>query len=144
MFDFLIPLVIFGVGGYFTYKTFELYAMRKERRALIERLDNDGLIEYVRRTPIGVGFFSSQEPSLTQNATQCHLAMWPMRCGCLLLGIGAGLVAGYLFTSAGIVEGMYRGHFQFETVYGACTCIGAGVGLIIAFVIEIMSVKRRA
>ena len=30
--DFLIPVAIFGFGGYFLYKLFELYAMRNERK----------------------------------------------------------------------------------------------------------------
>jgi hypothetical protein len=35
MFEFLIPVSIFGFGGYFVYKLCELYGMRSERRQLL-------------------------------------------------------------------------------------------------------------
>ena len=52
MFEFLIPASIFGFGGYFAYKLFELYGMRSERKTIIERLEASDLLEYVKRMPL--------------------------------------------------------------------------------------------
>lgn len=138
MFDFLIPFTIFGVGGYFLYKIFELYGMRSERKAIIERLDNVGLIEYVKRLPIGVGGGNTSAEHSPSNV----VTMWPLRWGLAIMGLGAGIVCGYLISKSGFDAAVYNVYAQVEGVWLASACVGAGLGLFISFIVEMILVRK--
>ena len=75
--------IIFGV----MYKLFELYAKRKERIMLIEKLPPELLDKEKVKCP------NSSSPSGFFSA---------LRMGCLFLGIGLGLIAGYCIVYTGI------------------------------------------
>lgn len=141
MFDFLVPVSIFGFGGYFLYKIFELYGMRNERMTIIERLEMSDLVEYVKRLPIGVGGGSAR---VAEGSPQRHIAArWPLRWGLMLLGFGAGVICGNIIAQK-VVSGqcdVYSQHYQFETVWLACTTVGIGVGLLASFVVETIIAK---
>lgn len=143
MFDFLIPTAIFGFVGYFLYKLFELYGMRNERKTIIDRLDANGLVEYVKRMPIGVSSGGSHPvPSEPQKQVP---ARWALRLGLLIIGFGTGLVLGsFLATDMhfGTKEFVYNPSEQFEAMYVACVCICTGVGLLLSFVIETLMAKK--
>ena len=137
MFGFLIPVSIFGFGGYFLYKLFELYGMRSERKTIIERLDASDLPEYVKRMPIGVG--GGNVKAEESEPKKQIVAKWPLRIGLLIVGFGAGIVLGSFLASDihfGTKEFVYNPSEQFEAVYMACVCICTGVGLLLSFIIE--------
>lgn len=143
MFNFLIPTAIFSFGGYFLYKVFELYGMRNERKTIIDRLDADGLNEYVKRMPIGVG--GGNVKAEEYEPKKQIPARWALRLGLLIIGFGAGLVLGsFLATDMhlGTKEFVYNPSKQFEAMYVACVCICTGVGLLLSFVIETLMAKR--
>lgn len=132
--DFLIPFAIFGFGGYFLYKLFELFAMRNERKTIIERLDANGLVEYVKRMPIGVSSGGSHPvPSESQKQVP---ARWVLRWGLLVLGLGVGLFVAWCFSMQKLHQDVYRVSDQMEILYLCGACCGAGLGLFISFITE--------
>jgi len=137
MFEFLIPVSIFGFGGYFLYKILELYGMRSERKTIIDRLEASDLLEYVKRMPIGVGGGNVKaEESESQKQIP---ARWTLRCALLIIGFGVGVVLGNFLALAmnfKSKEFVYNPTVQFEAVYMACVCICTGVGLLLSFIIE--------
>ena len=137
--DFLIPVAIFGFGGYFLYKLFELYAMRNERKTIIERLDANGLVEYVKRMPIGVSSGGSHSVS-TEPQKQVP-ARWVLRWGLLILGLGVGLFVAWCFSTQKLHQGVYRVSDQMEILYLCGACCGAGLGLFISFITETIIAK---
>ena len=70
-----------------------------------------------------------------------------LRFGCLLVGLGLGLLIGYCIVVETQPEYFMEnvGHTVRETVsiiYGASVLLGGGLGLIVAFVIEVMRASR--
>ena len=70
-----------------------------------------------------------------------------VRLGCLLMGLGLGLLIGYFIVVGTQPEYFMEnvGHTVRETVsiiYGASVLLGGGLGLIVAFVIEVMRASR--
>lgn len=143
MFEFMIPLSIFGFGGYFVYKIFELYGMRDERKTIIERLESSDLVEYVKRMPIGVG---SGNVKAEESESQKHIpARWTLRCALLIIGFGVGVVLGNFLALAmnfKSKEFVYSPSTQFENVNLACVCICTGLGLLLSFIIETKMSKK--
>ena len=137
--DFLIPVAIFGFGGYFLYKLFELYAMRNERKTIIERLDANGLVEYVKRMPIGVSSGGSHPvPSEPQKQVP---ARWVLRWGLFILGLGIGLFVAWCFSTQKLHQDVCRVSDQMEILYLCGACCGAGLGLFISFITETIIAK---
>lgn len=110
--------IVFGV----IYKLFELYARRKERMMLIEKLGDklppeafkDGIVYRSASCPFG-----------------------GLRWGCLLIGLGMGLLLGYLIVF--FTDPEYRGYQVQETIstiYGASVLLGGGIGLVVSYLIE--------
>lgn len=136
MFEFLIPVSIFGFGGYFLYKLFELYGMRSERKTIIERLDASDLPEYVKRMPIGVSGGGSH-PVSSEPQKQVP-ARWVLRWGLFILGLGIGLFVAWCFSTQKLHQDVYRVSDQMEILYLCGACCGAGLGLFISFITEII------
>ena len=136
MFEFLIPVSIFGFGGYFLYKLFELYGMRSERKTIIERLDASDLPEYVKRMPIGVSGGGSH-PVSSEPQKQVP-ARWVLRWGLFILGLGIGLFVAWCFSKQKLHQDVYRVYDQMEILYMCGACCGAGLGLFISFFTEII------
>lgn len=136
MFEFLIPASIFGFGGYFLYKILELYAMRNERKTIIERLDANGLVEYVKRMPIGVSGGGSH-PVSSESQKQVP-ARWVLRWGLFILGLGIGLFVAWCFSTQKLHQDVYKVYIQMEILYMCGACCGAGLGLFISFITEII------
>ena len=111
MMDFIsVPLVV-GIVCAGIYGLFELFVRKRERLAIIEK-------NYMRNFS-----FSS------------------LKAGCLLAGIGLGLLVGFIInmcmaTNSYYDDGWYR-HEVAGTAYGASVLLFGGIGLIIAFVIEL-------
>ena len=131
------PLVVaICVAGF--YGLFELYVRRKERLAIIEKLGDkiEGRIDAnVLRTNFYSPFARSSKSSFGA-----------LKLGCLLAGIGLGLLIAFLITFYSSNEyainmnsdmnDWYR-HEIVGTIYGAAVLLCGGIGLIVAFVIEL-------
>lgn len=131
MMDFILVPLIVGIVTLGIYKLFELFVRKKERLMLIEkfgdRLDMGDLKERF---------------SIPLSPIRFNFSFGALRGGCLMLGIGLGLlVAFYICCSAFpyyFVGGdrAYAVGRQAEIVYGACVLLFGGLGLISAFLIE--------
>ncbi|WP_165154592.1 DUF6249 domain-containing protein [Parabacteroides sp. ZJ-118] len=128
MMDFIsIPLIV-GIVCAGIYGLFELFVRKRERLAIIEKIGDKldasafdgkwGLSNYVRNIS-----FSS------------------LKVGCLLAGIGLGLLVGFIInmcmaTHSYCDADWYRQEVA-GTAYGASVLLFGGIGLIIAFVLEL-------
>lgn len=120
--------IVFGV----IYKLFELFAGRRERLLLIEKL-GDRLTEDTFRKGI------IYRPSL--------FSFNSLRAGCLLLGLGLGLLAGYLIVATTQPE-YFADEYNdavnktVSLIYGASVLIGGGLGLLVSYLIEVAHSRR--
>ena len=129
MMDFItIPLVV-GMITLGIYRLFELFVKKKERLLLIEKL-NVQPQEELFPNPISLGFNS-------------HLPKGALKAGCLLLGLGLGLLVGFLITYNMIPDYLTNGKTNWHLrqmvgiIYGASVFIFGGLSLLLAFIIEI-------
>jgi hypothetical protein len=121
---FVAPLMMWiCVSG--IYSLFELYVRRKERMYLYERF-GDKLNMETFKGKIGLPLFAVR-PSFSG-----------LKVGCLLVGVGLGLLTGLFLTSWLVVPGKNSLQNQelFGIAYGAPVLLFGGLGLIIAFLIE--------
>ena len=71
-----------------------------------------------------------------------------LKLGCLLTGMGLGMLAGYVICAAtipGYITGDKLTYYQSsipELIYGACVLLLGGVGLLVAFVVEMNMNKK--
>ncbi|NDV65359.1 DUF6249 domain-containing protein [Bacteroides sp. 224] len=127
MMDFIMIPAIIGIITLGIYKLFELFARRKERLALIEKLTEVKSFPNEIRFP---KYFSS------------GFSFGALKAGSLLIGIGLGLLVGYLICCLTIPDYIQNaGNWKIERfsgiIYGACIFVLGGIGLITAFVIEL-------
>ncbi len=114
--------IIFGV----IYKLFELFAGRRERMMLIEKMGD-------KLTPETFKNGIMYRPSL--------YSFGGLRIGCLLLGLGAGLLMGYFLVCV-TQQSYFSGSEEWAVkeavsiIYGACVLLGGGLGLVISYLIE--------
>ena len=128
MMDFIMVPAVMTIITLGVYKLFELFVCKKERIMLIEKMDERGLLPQM------------DTPKLRGSSSA-------LKIGCLLAGMGLGLLLGYLICYATIPnyftadrDWMYR-----ETVsliYGACVLGVGGIGLIVAFITELKLNKK--
>ncbi|MDR2470346.1 MAG: hypothetical protein LBD27_07715 [Tannerella sp.] len=124
--DFIIaPLVVWIiVSG--VYALCELYARRKERMYLIERFGEKANMDMLN---VKVGF-----PNFLQ------LSFSGLKIGCLLVGLGLGLLLGILINiyliNAYDPNEHWRYHQMTAIAYGASVFFLGGCGLIASFLIE--------
>lgn len=117
--------IIFGV----VYKLFELFVGKKERMMLIEKLSGEELMKGGGKRP---GFDLST------------FTFSSLRFGCLMLGLGLGLLAGF-FIGLGTCNAYpnYQNVYEITSlIYGACVLLGGGLGLLVSFLIEWKISKR--
>lgn len=136
MMDFItVPLVV-GIITLGIYRLFDLFVRKKERLAIIEKIGekfDSSMIENKFSFPFkfeGGGAFGT------------------LKIGCLLLGVGLGLLVGYficLATIVGFNGGEYYGNtYQTASViYGACVLLFGGLSLLIAFILEMKYIKDK-
>lgn len=127
--DFIQIPATLGIVFFFTYKMFELYARRRERIMLIEKL-------------------SAEELNGNINLGELNVNVSPfgaLKGGCLLSGLGLGLLVGYIIATLTIPENIepYQYKQLGSVIYGSCVLLFGGISLIIAFVIEIKLGKDR-
>ena len=131
--DFITVPLTTGIVFLAFYKVIGLFVCRKERMAIIEKIGD-----------------KLSTSSLTNelelfNYGGLHISFSALKTGCLLIGIGLGMLIGLLIhiyvasmndlgTSIGIRN-------MIEVAYGAPVLLFGGLGLIVAFIVE-MRVKK--
>ena len=131
--DFITVPLTTGIVFLSFYKVIELFVCRKERMTIIEKIGD-----------------KLSTSSLTNelelfNYGGLHISFSALKTGCLLIGIGLGMLIGLLIhiyvasmndlgTSIGIRN-------MIEVAYGAPVLLFGGLGLIVAFIVE-MRVKK--
>lgn len=135
MMDFiLVPLVV-GIVALTIYKLFELFVRKKERLIMIEKAGEN------------------VDPSIFQNLfslpikIQSTLSSGTLKAGCLLIGVGLGLLVGFLIVTFAIPgfnygEGSYQIRETVGVVYGASVLLFGGLSLLIAFLLEMKYTKK--
>ena len=128
MLDFIMVPWVCGIFDLGFYKLFELFICKKERLLIIEKMGEkftpDMLEHKLNFSSIGNMSFSA------------------LKFGCLFMGFGLGLLAAFAI------------HYNFEdflfkkweiqtTVYGASVLLFGGLGLLIAFLIELNINKNK-
>ncbi|MDR0791731.1 MAG: hypothetical protein LBE82_00365 [Chitinophagaceae bacterium] len=119
------------------YKLFELFVRRKERMNIIEKL-GDKLNASNPDLKLSI-------PSLTESANKFNT----LKFACLLLGVGFGLLIGYLiclnsipeYTTGNLNDNSYD---AVSVIYGAGVLTGGGIGLLVAFLVEMNYTKRKS
>ena len=122
--------IIFGV----IYKLFELFARRKERMMLIEKLEN---------------LSAENLPDKLSMLTSGSSSAGALRLGCLLLGVGLGLLVGYAIAYNAVPGYMQIGEAAWDMInavsiiYGASTLLGGGLGLVVSYIIELKLQQKK-
>lgn len=137
MLDFIMVPLVCGIFVLGFYKLFELFVCKKERLLIIEKMGEkftpDMLEHKINFSSIG------------------NLSFSALKFGSLFMGIGLGLLIGYLICS-NTIEGY--GELQSKdviryfreiiyTIYGACVLVFGGLGLLIAFLVELNINKNK-
>jgi hypothetical protein len=129
MMEFIVaPLIVWiCVSG--VYSVIELFARRKERMYLIEKC-GAGLDSTALHGKFGLPDYAGRSFS-------------GLKIGCLLVGLGLGLLVGLMISTELISDG-YDKRDLFSVAYAAPLLFFGGAGLIVSFLIEIrMNRKKR-
>ena len=128
MLDFIMVPLVCGIFVLGFYKLFELFVCKKERLLIIEKMGEkftpDMLEHKINLSSIG------------------NLSFSGLKWGCLLMGLGLGLLAAFAI------------HYNFQEfvskkwdiqsmVYGACVLVFGGLGLLTAFLVELKINKNK-
>jgi hypothetical protein len=135
MMDFISLPVIVGIITLGIYKLFELFARRKERLNIIEKMDNN---------------FNCNAELLQKNyltPSTSDSAYSTLKVACLLLAVGLGLLVGFFIVLYGINDIMLQDSFAAKEtksiIYGASVLFFGGLGLLIAFIMEQRYEKKK-
>ena len=129
MFEAIMVPAVCGMFIFGFLKLFELFVCKKERLLIIEKMGDKftpDMLEH-KINFSSVGKFSSTA----------------LKFGCLFMGLGLGLLIGYLICSTtleGYAEMESFNRSMRETVsiiYGACILLFGGIGLLTAFLVEL-------
>ena len=134
--EFIAAPLIIGLIAYFTYMTFELFARKKERLSLIEKMGQD-------LAPIDPSVLKSQFTSLLP--TFSKKSFTSLRIGCLITGLGIGLLVGLfivLYMRTSNLEYGHRGHELHSIALCSSVLIFGGLGLIISYLVEKKDLKK--
>lgn len=135
MMDFISAPLIVGIACASVYGLFELFVRRKERLAIIEKMGDK----------LDVSFF---EGKLGLPNYMSRFSFSGLKAGCLLAGIGLGLLIGFIInTSVAFNASFYEDEWYRRemagTAYGASVLLFGGIGLIVAFIIEMKMSKEK-
>lgn len=137
--DFLTAPLIVGIVFAAIYGLFELFVRRNERLAIIEKI-GDKLDASAFEGKLGL-------PSYLGN----RLSFSSLKAGCLLTGIGLGLLVGFIIStsvaanSSTLMNDGWRNWYHSDvagTIYGASVLLFGGIGLLVSFVIEMKMGKN--
>ncbi|WP_293714812.1 DUF6249 domain-containing protein [uncultured Parabacteroides sp.] len=127
MMNFIMVPLIIGIICAGIYGLFELFVRKKERLAIIEKI-GDKLDPSAFDAKIGL-------PRLSTNFSFSSL-----KAGCLLVGVGLGILFGFFLSIS--TEACDNYEMQ-SAVYGASVLLFGGLGLIVAFVLEMKLSKDK-
>lgn len=131
----MVPLVT-GIVTLGIYKFFELLICRRERREIIGKLEPGSLIDYLKLVPMGLRTGTTMRIA---PETAPGIPAGALKIGSLLLGLGAGLLFGFMLTRVTEIQ-------SYETrsiVYGGSVLVFGGLGLIVSFIVERALSRRR-
>lgn len=135
MMEFITIPLTFGIGAYAFYKVIELFVRKKERLMLIDKLDT---LENINTSSFNLnGVFGEVKALQNQYLT--------LRIGSLLMGLGLGLLIGYVIVNVSfpVVGDVSYSMLQTQSViYGASTLLFGGMGLTGGFIAE-MKIKAK-
>jgi hypothetical protein len=117
-----VTIMTLGIA-YAIYKLFELYACRKERMAMIEKMS------------VGSGVITP--PNFTNLFPPPIPTSWAFRLGLLLAGLGLGLGLAIILN-----YGMGLKFPEKENLYIASMLLFGGLGLVISYLIEQKNRKK--
>jgi hypothetical protein len=134
--DFITIPVVVGIITLGIYSLFELIIRKKERLSIIEKIGN------------------KLEPSSIDSKfpIKLHLegrsSFNTLKIACLLLGVGLGLLVGY-FICLNSLPGYNPGNGDYNmsqttgVIFGASVLLFGGLGLLIAFIVELNYTKKK-
>lgn len=135
MMDFISIPLTFGVGAYGFYKLVELFVRKKERLMILEKISQ---LENVNTENLNLTrLFGEEKMFKNQFLT--------LRIGSLLMGLGLGLLIGFIIVRSSYG---YTSDVSFEmretmnVIYGASTLLFGGLGLVTGFLVEIKMKKQ--
>lgn len=127
--DFIIIPLVTAIVTLGIYKFFELLICRRERREIIGKLEPGSLIDYLKLVPMGLRTGTTMRIA---PETAPGIPAGALKIGSLLLGLGAGLLFGFMLTRVTEIQ-------SYETrsiVYGGSVLAFGGLGLIVSFIAE--------
>jgi len=138
MMEFIMVPAIIGIITLGIYKMFELFARRRERMAIIEKLGE-------KFDPSTLDFKFA-----LPNKSFGNSSFGTLKVACLLLGVGLGLLVGFFIAlncrNVSLGTGNdFDYNFYRETVgiiYGASVLLFGGLGLLVAFIVELKNSKK--
>lgn len=117
----LVPIFVVWIVFYYTYKLIGLYARRKERLLMIEKMN-------------AVGDVGIDDKELFAHSFTA------LRVGCLLIGVGIGLLIGVIIqtmlVSTGYDMNQWADRKLFEISLTACVLLFGGLGLLVSYPLE--------
>lgn len=128
MMDFITIPLTFGIVTLGIYKLFELYACRKERLLMIEKLGDKCSADILKEKiypSLGLG----------------KISFSALKLGCLLMGLGLGLLLAF-FIHCNMMEFVEKDWTTRSVIYGSCVLLFGGLGLLIAFLVELNVGKK--
>lgn len=124
MMDFITVPLVTGIVFLAFYKVIELFACRKERMAIIDKFD----------------FSSSTNVFDSFDYGRLHISFSALKTGSLLIGIGLGMLIGLMLhlhiTSIHDLDVFIGKKELVGIAYGAPVLLFGGLGLVVAFIIE--------
>jgi len=128
----IMAMVIVATITYGIYKLFELFARRKERMAMIEKLSS-GIDPQLANNPL-------KRPVIRIE----NYGSWAIRVGLLLVGVGLGVAIATIvdLVVAPPSQNLHDGRVFYEfrntisILYPACAAIFGGIGLVVAYFVE--------
>ena len=134
--DFIIIPLVTAIVTLGIYKFFELLICRRERREIIGKLEPGSLIDYLKLVPMGLRTGTTMRIA---PETARGIPAGALKIGSLLLGLGAGLLFGFMLTRVTEIQ-------SYETrsiVYGGSVLAFGGLGLIVSFIAERILSRRK-
>ena len=134
--DFIIIPLVTAIVTLGIYKFFELLICRRERREIIGKLEPGSLIDYLKLVPMGLRTGTTMRIA---PETAPGIPAGALKIGSLLLGLGAGLLFGFMLTRVTEIQ-------SYETrsiVYGGSVFAFGGLGLIVSFIAERILSRRK-
>ena len=131
--DFLGPVLVVGIITLGIYRLVELFARKKERMTIIEKLE--GQMKHPEVTvDLNLPIFQKSNSN------------WALKMSLLLIGIGIGLILAFCIEFVTIESKIYQDYWQFKSalavVYFACVAVFGGIGLLVAYFIERKEAKK--